>query len=142
MPFEGLAPSVNPYALPALDAQYMRTIAPNTVVGGIHTLRYFEIAAAAAADYNIVVTYKTVITRVQVHLIGAGVVGSTVTVQNAADPISEALDTSGILGTLVHGGWIDPAHNTIAAGGTLRVSAAGAGGCPSMRVYVLGFRAV
>ena len=129
------------YTLPALNGNHPDELANDSLVGGFHICHYYTIAAAAAANYDHVLTYNTLITRAQVINTGAGVAGSTVEIQTAAAaPITDVMDTSGLEHTCVHSAELHYDVARIAAGGTVRIACAGGIGCPDMVVLIFGVR--
>lgn len=96
--------------------------------------------ADAAGDTDIVLEHKTrVIDAWAVKKGGAGGAGDTVTLKNAGTAITDAMDLNVADKAVARAGTIDDAQYEIAAGGTLRVTAAKASDC-ECDVYVLGIR--
>lgn len=108
-----------------VDKDYVdRLVANDSQVKACLVMAYnFSIADAANADYDIVVADKVEVIDVTVQKRGgAGGAGGTVTVKNAADAITDAIDINDADKTLSRPTTIDDAFSTINAGGTLRVS--------------------
>ena len=81
------------------------------------------IAGGAAAAVNFTVPEKIrVLDAWAVHTGGTGEATDTLTVGNAANAITDALDWSGADKAVVRAGTIDDAYHEIARGGTLRVT--------------------
>jgi hypothetical protein len=136
----GLA-TVNPYTLPPLTGQHVDHLHEASLVGGYDIAHYYTIAAGVAADHDFVLTYKTLITRAQVILLGAGVVASTVQIQtDAAADITDEIATSAAQHVIVNSGLLHHDNAVIAAGGTVRIACGGGGGCPDILVIIYGVR--
>lgn len=123
------------------------TVVANTananVIGGIPVVHMFSIADAATANYDITLTHKTKVLYVVVVKTSttAGANANTVTVQNGATAITDAISINGAADKAVKlVGTIDDASQTIAAAGTLRVAISKAGGDAAVDVYVFGVR--
>jgi hypothetical protein len=96
----------------------------------------------ATGNTDIVLEHKTrIINAWAVKTAGNGGAGDTVTVQNGANAITDAMSLNCVDTTIVRAGTINDANAEIAAGGTLRVAANDATD-PRCTVYVLGIRVV
>jgi hypothetical protein len=136
----GLA-TVNPYTLPPLTGQHVDHLHDASLVGGYQIVHYYTIAAGVAADHDFVLTYKTLLLGFRIIMIGAGVVGSTcqITTDVPAD-ISNEMDTSGAIHTVVDSIMLHHDQAVIAAGDTLRIACGGGAGCPDILVVAYGVR--
>jgi hypothetical protein len=110
------------------------TIASAQQQGGIPVIYRYLIADAASANYDVVTTAKIEVYDVQViKTEGAGGAADTVTVQNGANAITDAIDTNIADKAVARAGEIDDANHQIASGGTLRIAVnnggAGNAGC-------------
>jgi hypothetical protein len=118
------------------DAKAVDVMPDNSTVGGIEINHVFQIADAADADYDIVLKEKFQVLDVVVRKVGAGA-GNTVTIKNAGNAITDAIAAITDK-AITRAGTIDPAQDTIAAGGTLRASVHRAAGSGQMQVTVTG----
>jgi len=83
----------------------------------------------ATADINVTLTHKTEILDVIVQKrAGAGGASDTITIKNAGNAITDAIDINVADKTIKRPATIDDAQSTIAAGGTLRVTRTKASG--------------
>lgn len=128
----------------SLSGTEVANVGNNNVIGGIPVVHKVVVPGGAAGDVDVTLTHKTEVIEVwAVHTGGAGEASDTLTVKNGANAISSAMDWSGADAAVVRTSGINDANQTIAAGGTLRVSTTdndagndvGAG-----IVYVLGLR--
>lgn len=107
----------------SLDGTVAKVVADANVIGGIPVVHRIAVADGVTADVDVVLTHKTLVT--DVHLVktaGAGGATDTITVKNAANAITNALDINVADKVVVRAGTIDDAQHEIAAGGTLRVT--------------------
>lgn len=127
-----------------LDGANVDDVADDNVIGGIPVLHKIVIPGGAAADKDITLTHKTLITDVwAVHTGGNGETNDTIQVKNGANAITDAMDWSGNDKTVVRAGEIDDAQHAIAAAGTLRVTTVDDDGGSDVGagiVYVRGLR--
>jgi len=125
-----------------LTGRVVGNVADDAVIGGVPVVHMVAVASGANGDVDVTLTHKTRVLDVLVILKGAGTAGSTVTVKNAANAITNAIDVSGGGDKAVfRGGEIDDARYEIAAAGTLKVSKASTGGdFPGALVVVTGVR--
>lgn len=118
----------------AWDGTVANSVANVNVIGGIPVVH--RVVAIAASDVNVVLTHKTRVLDVIVVAKGSQA-GGTITVKKTATAITDAIvcatDTA-----VTFAGTIDDAQHEIAAGGTLRVTAAGV--ATSAEVYIIGVR--
>lgn len=128
----------------ALDGDNVNNVADDNVIGGIPVLHKIVIAGGAAADKDITLTHKTLVTDVwAVHTGGAGEVSDTIQVKNGANAITDAMSWAGADKAVVRAAEIDDAQHEIAAGGTLRVTTVdndAGGDVGAGIVYVQGLR--
>lgn len=129
-------------AAASLTGLVAAVVANANVIGGIPVLHRILVPAGANADVDLVLTHKTRITDFWFALKGAGTAGSTVTLKNGANAISDAIDASaGGDKDVFRAGELDDAQHEVAAGGTLRVTKASTGGdFPGVEAYALGIR--
>jgi hypothetical protein len=114
-------------------------VSDTQTAGGIPVVYTFAIPDAATADYDRVVDAKFEILDVIVQKRGgAGAAGNTIRVKNAADNVTDAIDTNDADQTISRPTTIDDAFSTIAAGGTLRVTSTKSGGNAACLVTVIG----
>lgn len=114
-------------------------VADKNTQGGIPVVHRIDIADGAG-DTDVVLDHKTRVIDVTVVKTAAnGGSGDTITVKNGANAITDAIDI-GINDTLVaRAGQIDDAQHEIAAGGTLKITAANNTDNACI-VYVFGLR--
>lgn len=116
-------------------------VAGNGNVAAIPVVFVKDIADAATANYDMVMTHKVEIVDVVVQKRSAnGGAANTVTVQNSTNAISNALSININDTTLARATTIDDANSTIAAGGTLRIAVSKAGGNAACFVVVTAVR--
>ena len=124
----------------SLDGFNVGTVADANVIGGIPVLHQIAIGNSAG-DTDVVLTHKTRIVDVwAVKTNGAGASGDTVTLKNGTtNAITNALSLNAVDKSVVRVTTIDDAQHEVAAGGTLRATAAKNTDC-SCILYVLGIR--
>jgi len=117
-------------------------VADANVIGGVPVVHRILVASGANGDVDVTLTHKTRVIDAWAVLKGAGTAGSLITIKNAGNAISDALDVSaGGDRDIFRIGEIDDARHEIAAAGTLRVSKASTGAnFPGAEVYVTGLR--
>lgn len=93
--------------------------------------------ASGSVDYDIVVDNKFEVMFVIVRKDGSGA-GNTITVKNGTTAITDAI-AAAVDKAVTLCGTVNVASNTVAAGGTLRVTAARSAGTMAAEVAVLGF---
>ncbi len=99
------------------------TVANANVIGGIEVAHRITVADAATGDVDVVLTHKTMVTEVEVIKTGgAGGADDTITVKNGATAITDAIDINVEDKVVKYAGTIDDAQQTIAAGGTLKIT--------------------
>lgn len=126
----------------SLSGVVAKVAAADNVIGALPVVHRITIPSGANGDVDVALTHKTRVIDAWAVLAGAGTAGSTITVKNAGDAISEVIDVSAGADTDVFRvAKIDDAFHEIAAAGTLRVSKASTGAdFPGAEVYVLGLR--
>jgi hypothetical protein len=103
-------------------------VTPATGIG-VTVTATFEIPNTAG-DYDLVLPAKIEwADMTAVKTLGNGGAGDTVRLKNGANNLSNALSLNAVVGTIVWADSNDPAYNTVASGGTLRVTAAKATNC-------------
>lgn len=112
------------------------TVAAANVIGGVHMVHQFDLAAGALADSDIVLTHKSRVINAWLVLRGAGVASTTITVKNSTNAISDTMAASGSDKAVVRCATLDDAYWEVAAGGTLRVTSATGATQPAATVYV------
>ena len=123
----------------ALDGESARPIGDTEAEGGLALLYRIDVAAAAG-DTDVIVKQKIRVVDVwAVKTAANGGAGDTVTVKNGATAITDAMDLNATDKSVVRAGTIDDAQHEIAAGGTLRATAAQATNA-ACTVYVLAVR--
>ena len=123
-----------------LDGSNVGPVAFNNVIGGIPVVHIFDIADAASADYDLVLTDKTEIYDAVLVKTGSNGTGN-VTVQNGSTQILDALLLSNSQYIQRPLQLVTAANaNVIAAAGTLRCSVVRTTGDGACRVYVYGVR--
>jgi hypothetical protein len=116
-------------------------VADSQVLGGNLVVHTISVPDAATADYDVVLTNKTEILDVVVQKrAGAGAASNTITVKSGTNAITAALDLNVADQALVRAAALNDANSTIAAAGTLRVSAVKSGGNAACLVTVIGIR--
>jgi hypothetical protein len=124
-----------------LDGAKAAVLAEDSIIGGLPVVHVIDKADGASGDKDVILTHKTRILRVEViKTAGAGAATNTLTVKNADDAITDALDMNVADKVIVHPTTIDDAYWEVAAGGTLRVSHTKAGGNSACKVVVHGVR--
>jgi hypothetical protein len=120
------------------DATVCKVLAEDAVIGGIPVTLMIGITASSDATLNtdIVTTHKIRVLDAHVILRGSGVGSETLTVQNAGNAITNAMDVSGSDTAVVRAGTINDSNYEIDAGGTLRVASAGGATRPAALVVV------
>jgi len=121
----------------SLSGTVVKVAAADNVVGALPLLFRIDIAAGALATKNVVMTHKVRIIDVWVHLTGAGVANTTLTVGNVADIVTNAMAVSGSANAIVRASSLDASKIEIAAGTALRVITAVGATQPTCVVYVL-----
>lgn len=125
----------------AITAPKVADAAATVGAPGVPTVRVFDIADAASADYDIVLDHKEEVIDVVVQKRGAaGGAVNTVQVKNGANAITDAMSINVADQTLVRPTTIDDAQSTVIATGTLRVSTVKAGGNAACLVTVTTLR--
>lgn len=124
-----------------LDGGNAANFAVNTVLGGLPVLHVVSVTGGATANYDVILTNKTVVVDAWVQFNGAGAASDTIQVLNSASAITNAMDGNQSDKAIVRCGSIDDAFATISAGGTLRVTQTDAAGsnAPPCYVFVLGW---
>jgi hypothetical protein len=115
-------------------------VADDQVIGGIPVIHPVIIAAGAVGAKNVTLTHKTRVIDAWVVMKGAGVASCTLTVGNAGNAITNAMDVSGSDQAVVRCTSINDAYYEIAGGGSLRVTTAAGATQPDCIVFVLGYR--
>jgi len=113
-------------------------VAPVALTGiGVGVDATFDIPNTAG-DYDLALPFKVEFFQMIVIKTGLnGGAGDTVTLKNTATAISNAVSLNVVVGALANASAMDPAQNTVAAAGTLRVSAAKVTNCAA-RILVHG----
>jgi len=97
-------------------------LADAAVIGGIPVVHTISVADGATANVDVTLTHKTEILDVIVQKrAGAGGASDTITVNNGATAITNAMDINVADKTIVRATTIDDAQSTINAAGTLRI---------------------
>ncbi len=108
----------------------------DAIVGSIPVIHRI-VASTLTGDVDVVLTHKTRVIDAWCVPVGAGAAADTITVKNAANAITDAMDCNVADNVMVRAAQIADANHEIAAGGTLRITGASAVSCI---VYVLGVR--
>lgn len=122
------------------DGAGAANVANSQVLGGIPVVHVFEIADAATADYDIVLTNKTEVYDVVVLKAGGTGVAVTATVKNGSTAITDAMSLNVAIKLIVRPLQVDDTNSVINAGGTLRVSIVRTTGNAACRVFVYGIK--
>ena len=109
------------------DGTVCKVVAESNVIGGIPVVHLVPVTGTGKAAVNVTLTHKTRVLDAHVILRGAGVVGGTITVGNAANAITDAMVVSGSDQAIVRAAAIDDTYYEIAASGTLRITPAATG---------------
>lgn len=140
------------YAAGSIDAEHIASdiltadkvadVADDNATAGIVCVHVIDVAGGPDANEDITVSDKFEVLGVFARLDGAGTPGSTLTVKNGANAISDAIDCSSAGDTdLVYAGEIDNANSVIAANGTLRATIASTSSdFPAAKVFVEGIK--
>lgn len=122
------------------DGRNVANVANLSTVGGIPVVYPVLIPSGANGDVDVTLPagHKIRVIGFELALKGAGTAGSTVTLKNAADAISDAIDVSaGGDRDVFRAAEINDAFHEIAGGGTLRLTKASAGAdFPGAEAYV------
>lgn len=132
-------PNLGPFSpAVALATDYLgRLVAVDGQVCGMLCIP-LTITDAATGDVDFTLLEKFEVVRVDcIKRNGAGA-GNTMQVKNGATAITNAIAVA-VDDTLTSSGTIDDAQSTIAAGGTLRVTATRAAGTRNCQIFVYGF---
>lgn len=142
------ASSINGYALEAgatgriVSMLFPRSAAPvaanvtnNQTTSGSEVIYTFAVPDAATGDIDIVVTEKIEVVDVLCQKQAGAGAANTMQIKNAATAISDAIACA-VDNALTRAGTIDDAQSTIAAGGTLRLTATRAAGTRTALVIV------
>ncbi|HEU4727683.1 MAG TPA: hypothetical protein VFT22_07335 [Kofleriaceae bacterium] len=123
----------------AVNADYLgRLTVSDQAVPSVLTCIPFTVSDAATSDIDVVMTEKfEVVDVVCIKRNGAGA-GNTMQIKNAATVISDAIACA-TDNAVTRAASIDDASSTIAAGGTLRLTATKAAGTRNAQVFVWGF---
>ena len=125
---------------PVLSGAEAAVVADVNVIGGIPVLHRIDIAAGALAETDVTLTHKSRVVDAWVVMTGAGVATTTLTVQNAANPITDGMDVSVADKSIVRAAEIDDDFHEIAGAGILRVKTEVGATQPACTVYVLCIR--
>lgn len=126
--------------LPPFAKPTAQNVADGSTQSGGLVVYTRTIADAASADYDVVVAEKVEVIDVIVRKqsLAAGANANTVQVKSTGNVISDAISVNGkAVGDLVRAANINPANNTINAGGTMRVSIVKAGGDAAVAVDII-----
>ncbi len=122
-----------------LSGSELAVVADANVIGGIPVVYRIDIADLDA-DTDVVLTHKTTVTDViVVKTVGAGTGTNTITVKNGSTAITDVIDLAVSDKVIVRAGSIDDAQASIAASGTLKITAVKNDDITCI-VYVYGFR--
>ena len=106
-----------------LTGKSVANTANAAVIGGLEVVHRIAIADAATADTDVVLTHKTMVTDVLViKTAGNGGSGDTIQVKNGSTAITDAISININDKVMARAASIDDAQQTIAAGGTLKVT--------------------
>jgi len=125
-------------AAASMDSTIVKVMAAGDVKAGIPVLYHISVTAGANGNTDLVATYKTKIVDAWVHPT-TSVVSATLQVKNGANALSDAMACA-TAGAITRCASLAAAQDTIAAGGTIRVTGAGGATQPAADVYVLGYR--
>ncbi len=123
----------------ALDGTVAKNLAAANIIGGLPVLHKIAIANAASSNVEVVLTHKTVVIDAWIIPLATGDAGNNFTVGNGASAITNAM-VGNVDTTIARCTTIDDANQTIAAGGSLRVTWVRNAGSSACDVYVLGYR--
>jgi hypothetical protein len=123
---------------PSVNADYLGrlTYANNGTLAGMPVIYTFAVPDAATSDIDIVVNDKIEVLDVICRKDSGAGAGNTMQIKNGATAISDAIACA-VDKTITRAGTIDVASNTIAAGGTLRLTATKAAGTRTATVTVI-----
>lgn len=123
-----------------LAGDAVQVVANAAVLGGIPVVHVFEIADAATADYDIVLTEKTEFYDFVCIKTGGAGVAVTVQMKNTATAITDAIDLADADKVISRPLTIDDASNVIAAAGILRASIVRTTSGGGVKIVCLGFK--
>ena len=130
-------PNMGPLSpLPTLDYFQRITVVSNQVQPGLVLGLVFAVPDAATGDIDIVVAEKIEVLDVICRKDAGAGAANTMQVKNGATAISDAIACA-VDKTITRAGTIDVAQNTIAAGGTLRLTTTRAAGTRTALVTVV-----
>ena len=111
-------------AYQAIDGSLVENVADADTVGGVPVVYRIPIADASA-DTDVIVKHKIRVLRFEFRNTGiaAHAANDTVQLRTAANPITDAVAKTATVNKQVAASTYDPAYETIAAGGTMRVHA-------------------
>jgi hypothetical protein len=127
-------------AAQSLDGSNAKNLISSNVVGGLPILFKIRIADAASSNVNVTMTHKITVIDAWIIPLATGDAANTFTVGNGASAISSAM-VGNVDTTIARTTTIDDATQTIAAGGSLRVTWVKTGGSSACDVFVLAVRA-
>jgi hypothetical protein len=119
-----------------VDAAGVTNVGNSVATGSVHIVHSFDIADAASADYDLVLTHKMEIYDVTIIKTGGDATTATVTIKNAANAITNAISIGVVKGTICYPTTLDPTYNPIAAAGTLRISVSRTTGNAACRIIL------
>jgi hypothetical protein len=112
------------------------TVQDNAVTVGMKGVILFNVADAATADIDIVVTEKIEVIDVVVRKDAGAGAGNTMQIKKGATAITDAIACA-VDKTVTRAGTIDVAQNTLSPGDTLRLTATRAAGTRTCKVSVI-----
>jgi hypothetical protein len=120
------------------DGTDVVNVVDDNTTGGFLLVHRISLPSGANANTDVTLDHKERVLDATIVLSGAGTTGSTVTIQNAANAISDVIDVaSGGDRDAFRPGEINDANHEINAAGTLRVATASTGGdFPGAECYV------
>lgn len=112
-----------------LGGTQVANVADANVIGGIEVVHRIAVADGTTGNVDVTLTHKTLITSIEVIKTGgAGGSSDTLTVSNATNAITNAMDINVADQTVVRPTTVNDAYSTIDAAGTLRCTRTKASG--------------
>lgn len=126
----------------SLDGTAAKTVAVNSVIGGIPVLFRIETPGGVTADTDVLMTHQVKVIQVWVNNRAIGTTSDTVSVKNVTTAFTGTIDVDKAANIETASATLIDANAQISAGTNLRVSQVDGGGSdsPALTVFVLAVR--